>query len=225
VRYPGGKGKCFQQIINLMPRHKIYIESHLGGGAVLRHKRAAEVSFALDVDPGVIARWTAQPIEAVHFVCADAVSFLTTFPYGGDELVYADPPYLASTRRRARVYRHEYTFEDHGRLLETLKSLPCRVMLSGYASDLYENALHGWTKASFPAKTHTDVREECLWMNFLPTHKLHDATHLGATFRKRQDIKRRSMRMIHRFERMHPAEREQLLRTLHHRFNPEESSL
>jgi len=49
MRYPGGKGKCYQHVINLMPPHSVYIETHLGGGSVLRHKRPAKRNIAIEV--------------------------------------------------------------------------------------------------------------------------------------------------------------------------------
>ena len=35
MRYDGGKGACYRQLINLMPPHRRYVETHLGGGAVI----------------------------------------------------------------------------------------------------------------------------------------------------------------------------------------------
>ncbi|MDP9649674.1 DNA adenine methylase [Paraburkholderia caledonica] len=225
MRYPGGKGKCFQRLINLMPPHRVYIETHLGGGAVMRHKRAAQLSIGVDIDSRVIEHWRSEQPPLCKLVHADAASFLAGYDWCGDELVYADPPYVPSTRRRAKVYRHEYSVEDHARLLETLRALPCKVMLSGYDSDLYAQALPYWRKATFSAKTHADVREECVWMNFELPDCLHDDAHLGHTFRERQTIRRRHARMISRFGEMGPIERNALLRLLndHFGFVPETS--
>ena len=64
MRYPGGKGKCFQRLINLMPEHATYIETHLGGGAVMRHKRPAQRNIGIDVDAQVIDAWRALGSEA-----------------------------------------------------------------------------------------------------------------------------------------------------------------
>ncbi|MCD4763305.1 MAG: hypothetical protein K8R28_04685, partial [Desulfobacterales bacterium] len=44
MKFPGGKGGTYQKYINLMPPHEVYIESHLGGGAILRYKRRARRS-------------------------------------------------------------------------------------------------------------------------------------------------------------------------------------
>ena len=41
MTYPGGKGQCFPHIINQMPPHQVYIETHLGGGSVLANKKPA----------------------------------------------------------------------------------------------------------------------------------------------------------------------------------------
>src|SRR5436309_15931595 len=100
MRYPGGKGKVYQHIINVLPPHITYIETHLGGGAVLRHKRLAQTNIGVDRDPIVIRGWRRQFPFLAEFIEADAVDFLRSRRFVGDEVVYCDPPYLPSTRRR-----------------------------------------------------------------------------------------------------------------------------
>jgi len=53
--YPGGKGAVYQKIINQIPPHRVYIETHAGGGAILRHKRPAAINIAIDLDPDPLA--------------------------------------------------------------------------------------------------------------------------------------------------------------------------
>jgi site-specific DNA-adenine methylase len=218
MRYPGGKGKCYQRLINMMPPHRVYIESHLGGGAVMRGKRPAAINIGVDLDPQVIARWQQFKPRHVELVQRDAVEFLRTYPFVGDELVYADPPYVASTRRRSRVYRYEYCDADHLALLEVLRSLPCRVMLSGYDNALYREHLSDWNVGAFPAQTHRGVREERVWTNFAPPPVLHDASYLGHSFRERQTIKRRHERWLARFDGLPVPERAHLLGLLNTRY-------
>ncbi len=221
MRYPGGKGKCYQRIINLMPAHTVFIESHLGGGAVIRHKKPATLNIGIDIDARVIQRWqTVQP-PICQLVLADATAYLEQYPFTGAELVYCDPPYVKATRRQARVYRHDFEDADHQRLLAVLKALPCMVLLSGYDNPLYAKALAGWGKTSFSARTRVDMREECLWFNFEPPKCLHDGTHLGATFRERQSIKRRNQRWLERLDTMEPAERSHLLALIRDRYMQE----
>lgn len=223
MRYPGGKGKCYQRLINLMPPHHTYIESHLGGGAVMRNKKPAARSIGIDLDPKVISRWQMELPAACELVEADALAFLQDYDFQGDELVYVDPPYVPETRRRDRVYTCDYTLNDHLRLLNMLVGLPCKVMLSGYDNELYNTRLAEWRKVSFLAKTHTDVREECVWLNFEAQQQLHDTRYLGNTFRDRQTIQRRQDRLRSRIDRMDPVERNDLLLWMHEAYgSPEE---
>jgi site-specific DNA-adenine methylase len=134
------KGRCFQHIVSMMPPHAVYIEAFLGGGAVLRNKLPAEWSIGIDLDPAVASLWERESVEGVEIVNGDAIDFLLTYQFEGDELVYCDPPYLQETRRKKRIYRYEYDRLQHELLLDTLLKTPCRVMLSGYRSRLPEAA-------------------------------------------------------------------------------------
>lgn len=216
--YPGAKGKCYQQLINLMPPHSTYIESHLGSGKVLLNKQPAQENIGIDADKCVIEYWQSTNPNHCTLVHDDAARFLAQYPFQGAELVYSDPPYLKSTRRRQDIYTHEYSEADHEHLIRVLKSLPCNVMLSGYSNPIYEDFLSGWRKVTFRVKTHVEIREECVWMNFPEATKLHDASHLGTTFRDRQTIKRRQHRLLDRFERMNPIERNHMLQILNSQY-------
>lgn len=218
MRYPGGKGKCFQQLINLMPPHRVYVETHLGGGACMVHKRPAAINIGIDRDARVIERWRAELPEKCDLLHGDAETFLQSYRFVGDELVYADPPYLPSTRRRPTVYRHDYTVADHVELMAILKTLPCMVMVSGYENGLYAGALADWRRTHFTAMTHRGPRVESVWMNFAPPSALHDARFIGETFRHRQNVRRRHERLFRKFDAMKSAERRHLLSVLSRRF-------
>jgi DNA adenine methylase len=58
MNYPGGKGGVYQKLINIMPPHEVYIETHLGGGAIMRNKRPAKINIGIEIDPKVIAMWS-----------------------------------------------------------------------------------------------------------------------------------------------------------------------
>lgn len=204
-----------------MPPHRVYIESHLGGGSVLRHKKSAERNIGVEIDPATLKKWSEKPASTeleIHH--GDAVSFLTEFDFHGGELVYSDPPYLARTRRQDRVYTYDYTDADHVRLVSALKKLPCYVMLSGYDNELYNTMLPEWRKVTFSAKAHTDVRKECVWLNFPEPEMLHDSRYLGSTYRERQTIQRRQMRIRSRIDCMPPIERNELLRWATETYGP-----
>ena len=76
-QYPGGKAGAgvYQQLINFIPPHHTYIETHLGGGAVMRYKRSAKINIGIDVDPAVIETWQGETCGVpVRLVCEDAVN-------------------------------------------------------------------------------------------------------------------------------------------------------
>jgi len=212
MHYPGGKGGFYQKLINLMPPHEVYIESHLGGGAIMRHKRPALRNIGMDVDAEVLSRWRELPFEGVELLEKDAVSFLQAYEFTGKELVYCDPPYLHEARRGTRrIYKHEYSVGQHEELLEVIKLLPCPVMISGYESELYSESLQGWHAHSFQAKTRYSVATEWVWMNYPPPIRLHDYRYLGNTFRERERIRNKSKRWVERLRTMPALERQALL--------------
>jgi DNA adenine methylase len=95
-----------------------------------------------------------------------------------DTLAYLDPPYLHSTRNpnNRDSYDHEMTAVDHARLLLRLKQFKGKVVLSGYASSLYDELLSGWhrieiettSSASNRANKKHARRTEVLWLNYTP---------------------------------------------------------
>lgn len=212
MHYPGGKGGVFQRLINLMPPHEVYIETHLGGGAVMRNKCPARHNIGIEIDPKIIKLWAASKQVNFELVRGDAVTFLKSYQFTGKELVYCDPPYLRETRKKHYpLYKYEYTYEQHVELLEIIKSLPCMVMISGYQSTLYTKMLEGWQTYSFQAACHHGVATEYVWMNYPPPVELHDYRYLGDTFRERERLKLMSKRWIRRFKSMPVLERQAIL--------------
>lgn len=80
-------------------------------------------------------------------------------------LIYADPPYILSTRTTTS-YRFEMSDDDHDELLATLNNHPGPVVLSGYANELYDNRLEHWRRETIESKAEGGAkREEVLWIN------------------------------------------------------------
>lgn len=205
-RYPGGKGWAYQHLINLMPPHERYIESHVGGGAVLRRKRPAASSIAIDLDAAVVKRWVEASIPNLSILNGDAVEILPTLDLGPRDLLYVDPPYLPSSRRTSRYYRHDYAQEDHQRLLALLGKLACMIVVSGYRSPLYDDALANWSRADYLARTHSGIVTESAWTNFQPGPSLHDYSYVGRSFREREAFRRKRTRLARRLITSEPLE-------------------
>jgi DNA adenine methylase len=144
---------------------------------------------------GNVARRFYSSLDNIKAVCkrlqgviienADAFDIIHQWESVGEKsLFYLDPPYLPETRNRApNEYLHEMTLEDHEKLLKWCIATKCKVILSGYPSELYSDYLEsrGWDKKSYRAIAHSAlrsennglknksadyaVRTECLWLS------------------------------------------------------------
>ena len=97
VGYFGSKatsGLC-QPLIAMMPPHDTYIETHVGGGAIMRRKPAALHNIGIDRDARALGEFECDyRVELIHG-CAHR--FLSEYAFEGSELLYSDPPYLSYT--------------------------------------------------------------------------------------------------------------------------------
>ncbi len=81
-------------------------------------------------------------------------------------LIYCDPPYVISTRRR-NMYQSEMTDIQHLELIEQLKKSSSMIILSGYENELYDYYLRDWNKDSIETTAQFGKkRTETIWMNF-----------------------------------------------------------
>lgn len=77
-------------------------------------------------------------------------------------LIYCDPPYLPSLRRKS-MYAREMSEEQHIELLKVLMASKSMVIISGYDSELYNRELKGWC---------TDTKETTAQMGFQRVEKI-----------------------------------------------------
>ena len=121
-RYFGSKatsGLC-QALIAMMPPHGVYIETHLGGGAIMKRKPAALRNIGMDLDAGALRAFLCDyPVELVNGCCHE---YLAGFAFDGSELVYSDPPYLHGTTAHASPGTATGTTT---RMPTTRRCLPC----------------------------------------------------------------------------------------------------
>lgn len=81
-------------------------------------------------------------------------------------LMYLDPPYVLSTRSK-RIYKHEFTNDDHVRLLEFCIKSKAKIIISGYDNDIYESYLHDWNRDDIVVNCESGKkRKEVIWMNY-----------------------------------------------------------
>lgn len=232
--YPGSKygPGVAQRIINQIPPHRVYIEPFAGHGGVAHKLRPAQRRIAVDLNVDALAYWKHHITPGVEIrnlsgtmLCSQGegpmlllgcgIRFLETFPLIGDEVVYADPPYRISARRsQDRIYKHEMDRDDHTRLLCVLSRLPCTVLLSGYRTRQYDEALKDWRRIDYQVMTHGGPMMESLWINREAPPSLHDFRYLGKDFRERERITRKVTRWTDRLRSLGPLERQAILSAL-----------
>lgn len=219
----GGAGVA-QWIVSAMPAHTHYVEAFLGRGVVMDFKKpAAQLNMAIEIDPSTIADYqrrraeSGTPRGSHTLILGDALTILPILDTSRDWLIYADPPYLGTARSCNRAYyRHELiTEEAHERFLSVMASLDANVMISGYASQLYDGRLKGWRTSSFWTVNRRGKRvEEKMWMNFDPPQSLHDTRFVGNGFTDRQRVKRKVIRWTRKLEAMPAGERQAIMDAL-----------
>ena len=123
-------------------------------------------------------RAVARRMRGVLIECRPATAAIRQFD-SPRTLFYCDPPYVAASRvdvTKGRYYRHEMTDRDHEKLVALLRGAAGMVLLSGYASTLYERLLRDWPRVERASRAYgSKPRQEILWFNPHAWDRLHDA--------------------------------------------------
>jgi DNA adenine methylase len=122
----------------------------------------------------------AERLRGVEIRHANAIDVIREHDSPGT-VHYIDPPYLPATRTALATYRFEMSMEAHMELLEVLVGCEGAVVLSGYASSLYDDRLVGWGRVEIDMPNHSaqgkrkQRRVEVLWIKYrmsLPAKQL-----------------------------------------------------
>lgn len=82
-------------------------------------------------------------------------------------MLYLDPPYIKDLRLIYNCYKYELADELHVKLVEIIKNCKCKIMLSGYSSELYDSLLKQsqWSKYTILKKS-DEKRNEIVYINY-----------------------------------------------------------
>ncbi|SKK91607.1 D12 class N6 adenine-specific DNA methyltransferase [Mycobacteroides abscessus subsp. massiliense] len=111
----------------------------------------------------------AERIRSVSLECRAGLDMIAAYGKGRRTLMYVDPPYVGDVRERN--YRNEMLSPtEHRELAESLHSGAATVVLSGYASTLYDTELYAdWYRVELTTATSQGGvykgRTEVLWSN------------------------------------------------------------
>lgn len=167
---------------------KDYVDKAINEYVLRRMSRGGmKKSFAWDGrirggQPGVINAWEtmykqlpllAKRVENINILNTCFKKVVKIWD-NEDMLIYLDPPYLPSTRSEGatNIYAHEMSVDDHVAMLNFAKSARGKIIISGYASPLYNRHLSGWNCYKKDMPNHSsqakkkDRRVEVLWCNY-----------------------------------------------------------
>lgn len=114
--------------------------------------------------PGRISE-VCERLKEAQIENIDAIELIKRYD-DKNTLIYCDPPYLQSLRKK-NIYAHEISDEYHIRLLEVLEESKSKIVLSGYDNPLYNEALAGWnTDEKKTTAQMGKYRTEKIWMNY-----------------------------------------------------------
>lgn len=180
--YRGSKataGLC-RPLMAPMPPHSVYMETHPGGGALMRRKPAALRRIGIDLDARALSGFEcAYPVEPVQGCCHECPA---RYPFDGTEPVYSDPPYLRSTRKSGRRYRYDDEAADH-------EALPA-----------------GWRRVSWQVMNRAGAVTEQGWFDFAPD-RVFRALYAGRNFTHRRQVGRKAANRGRRYRDLPAPER------------------
>ncbi len=107
----------------------------------------------------------AERLRRVQIECSPAIELMERYDYE-NVFMYLDPPYLLGTRG-GKQYKHEMSDEEHEEMLQKAIGSKAKIMISGYASEMYDDMLAGWRRKEF--QSHAEMgskRTEVVWMNY-----------------------------------------------------------
>jgi DNA adenine methylase len=234
--YNGGKSGSgtYQQIINQIPPHSIYVAPFAGHDGIFRNIRRAPLSILNDIDVDVANWWKAQKIKNCVMVQDfmqgnlferptrpvviirnnDYSHILNKFGNNPDAFIYCDPPYPMATRKdKRRIYKHDWKDTNkHLIFLSTVMVCRAKIMVSSYPNDIYNEHLSTWNTRRFFSTIRGGRRvEEIIYMNYPPPTILHDFRYLGRDYRERENIKNKVNRHTERLNRLPQHERTAIL--------------
>ena len=109
----------------------------------------------------------AERLRRVQIECSPALELIVRYDYE-NVFMYLDPPYLLGTRcGKQKQYKHEMSDDEHEEMLQKALISKAKIMISGYASEMYDDMLAGWRRKEF--RSHAEMgsrRTEVVWMNY-----------------------------------------------------------
>lgn len=222
--YPGAKNNSgfFQFFMNILPKHSIFIEGCAGSGVIAANIYDRSKVILIEIDDITEAQLRKTMPPAISIRHTSIFKYIDEHPeiFSNPSVVlYLDPPYPFPARRSgANLYRHEWSLNDHRKMIRKVRHLKCKIMISTRQNDLYSRCFAGWHQHNFYTVDRAGGTVEIVYTNFDPaTLELFSYDYLGRNFVERQFLSRQCDRMKAKFQKLkdeNPHQFQRILKSL-----------
>jgi len=188
-----------------------------GGSAPLSRFLGPSIPGAMfELDPTAFSDFTPalhSNVSCFNLDFLNAQSYLALLDTAAKDIfIYADPPYLHSSRKSSRnIYNFESSDQLHESLLSMAAASSSNFAISHYQCDLYDEILHSWNRYDFQTYDRYGARIESLYFNYEVPHELACYDLLGSNYTTRQGFGRKKARWLANMKRMPVVERNALI--------------
>lgn len=222
MAYRGNKGlkNLYPNIINEFPPHIVFWELCAGSWQITKKKAPARFTAVVDKDNSLVQGVEKDYHGQIVGLCDCAISILKELKNAGpNHLVYIDPPYHPEAVKNIKYYyKHWMSAADHLELCLTASAANCNIAISHYDHPIYDELLKGWRKKTIRVNYHGVIRSEAVYFNYAVPEQLHETTFSGRNKTHRQQIKRKTQRLIKKLLELPAQERQVILTAIDRSF-------
>lgn len=215
-KYVGNKdfSNVIHFLINRLPKSERYFSLFFGGGGLENSVYTADAFFVCAEKNPECKKLEIPSMARIEFF--DYVALLEAFDFNICDFVFADPPYMFSTRRTGKkYYKHEFSEAAHIEFLNYMISLPCKIMITHPECDLYNEYLKDWSKEELNYMTRNGWFKDTVWTNYNTAGiVLLNYDCLGKDFTDRQRIKRQRANVVNKFKKLDNQVRQAIVKDL-----------
>ena len=203
--YTGNKdfSNVIHFLVNRLPKSERYFSLFYGSGGLEKSVYTAAALFVC-AEKNPDCHKYASPTSVIEYL--DYKDLLEENVFTPADFVFADPPYMFSTRRAARnYYKFEFDKKAHIEFLNYMISLPCKIMITHPECDMYNEYLKDWERVDLKYMTQQGWFTDSVYMNYDPNKlELLNYDCLGKDCTDRQRIKRQRQNIINKFKNLDP---------------------
>jgi DNA adenine methylase len=160
----GDQGDELTRAVNFLIRHHMSYSGIGKGWAEDQRKGSSWAGLPYDLN------LTSRRLQGVKILWRSAFDVIPEYD-SPETFFYLDPTYYGPTRVSSQAYDYEMSPIQHARLLQLVRTLKGKVILSGYANPMYDKELAGWDRVekrfvafSGPRKGGKTERVEVFWV-------------------------------------------------------------